>query len=131
MSAIVAPPSPFKGLAPFDDSELDTLLFFGRARETEVIAANLQASRLTVLYGPTGVGKSSVLHAGVVDELEVAVAPFVIGEPGAPRLTGSGRFPSADGGRAVLADVRRVDDLVLMRYGLSARFEGFEGTSGS
>jgi 5-amino-6-(5-phosphoribosylamino)uracil reductase len=67
---------------------------------------------------------TAFLHAGVVDELEVAVAPFVVGEPGAPRLTGSGRLPSRDGDRAVLADVRRVDDLVLLRYGLSPRFEG-------
>jgi 5-amino-6-(5-phosphoribosylamino)uracil reductase len=62
------------------------------------------------------------LHACVVDELEIAVAPFVVGEPGAPRLTGSGRLPTQGGGRAVLADVRRVDDLVLLRYGLSPRF---------
>jgi 5-amino-6-(5-phosphoribosylamino)uracil reductase len=63
------------------------------------------------------------LHAGVVDELEVAVAPFFVGEPGAPRLAGSGRLPADDDGRAVLADVRRLDDLVLLRYGLSPRFE--------
>jgi WD40 repeat protein len=61
--------SPFKGLAPFDDSDLDALLFFGRARETETIAANLQASRLTVLHGPSGVGKSSILRAGVAHRL--------------------------------------------------------------
>ncbi len=63
------------------------------------------------------------LHAGVVDELELAVAPFFVGETGAPRLTSSGRLPREDDGRAVLADVRRLDDLVLLRYGLSARFE--------
>ena len=34
-------PSPYKGLAPFEDSELDALLFFGREREREIIAANL------------------------------------------------------------------------------------------
>ena len=39
--------------------------FFGREREREIIAANLIASRLTVLYGVSGVGKSSVLQAGV------------------------------------------------------------------
>jgi WD40 repeat protein len=61
--------SPYKGLASFEDSELDALLFFGRARETEATAANLQASRLTVLYGPTGVGKSSILRAGVAHRL--------------------------------------------------------------
>ena len=46
-----SPSSPYKGLAPFEDSDLDALLFFGRERESEVIAANLMASRLTVLYG--------------------------------------------------------------------------------
>ncbi len=67
MSAIAAPPvSPFKGLAPFGDSELDALFFFGREREREVIVANLLASRLTLLYGESGVGKSSLLAAGVV-----------------------------------------------------------------
>jgi WD40 repeat protein len=57
---------PYKGLAAFDDTDLDALLFFGRETDTEVIAANLLASRFTVLYGATGVGKSSVLRAGVV-----------------------------------------------------------------
>jgi WD40 repeat protein len=66
---IVAPPSPYKGLAPFDDSDLDALLFFGRARETEVIAANLMAARVTVLYGSSGVGKTSVLRAGAAYRL--------------------------------------------------------------
>ena len=61
--------SPYKGLAPFEDSELDALLFFGRDGEREVITANLQASRLTVLYGPSGCGKSSVLRAGVAHRL--------------------------------------------------------------
>ena len=67
--ALSAPPNPFKGLAPFGESALDTLLFFGREREIEVIAANLVASRLTVLYGPSGVGKTSLLRAGVVTRL--------------------------------------------------------------
>ena len=67
------------------------------------------------------------LHAGVVDELELAVAPFFVGETGAPRLTSSGRLPQEVDGRAVLADVRRVDDLILLRYGLSARFEHLSG----
>lgn len=59
------PVDPYKGLAAFEDTELDSLLFFGRENDTEVIAANLLASRFTVLYGATGVGKSSVLRAGV------------------------------------------------------------------
>ncbi len=73
--------SPYKGLAAFDDTEGDALLFFGREREREIIAANLLASRLTILYGPSGVGKSSVVRAGVAQHLretapEVAVVVF-------------------------------------------------------
>jgi WD40 repeat protein len=63
------PSSPYKGLAPFEDSERDAMLFFGREREREIIAANLMAYRMTVLYGASGVGKSSVLRAGVVYNL--------------------------------------------------------------
>jgi WD40 repeat protein len=60
---------PYKGLASFDDSEHDVQFFFGRDREREIICANLMASKLTVLYGDTGVGKSSVLRAGVAHAL--------------------------------------------------------------
>jgi WD40 repeat protein len=67
--ALAAPPCPYKGLTPFEDSDLDALLFFGRERESEVISANLIASRITILYGPSGVGKSSVLRAGVAHRL--------------------------------------------------------------
>src|SRR5215204_4529213 len=57
--------APYRGLSPFGESDLDALLFFGRERETEIATANLIASRLTVLYGPSGVGKTSLLRAGV------------------------------------------------------------------
>src|SRR5690348_13235356 len=67
--SVAAPPSPFKGLAAFEDTELDALLFCGREREREVVVANLLASRLTVLYGASGVGKSSLLHAAVAHSL--------------------------------------------------------------
>jgi conflict system STAND superfamily ATPase/WD40 domain-containing protein len=67
------PPSPFKGLAFFGDSEHDWRFFFGRERESELVAANLMASRLTILYGPSGVGKSSLLRAGVARRLQSLV----------------------------------------------------------
>jgi WD40 repeat protein len=63
------PESPYKGLNAFEDTKLDALLFFGRERETEIVVANLIASRLTVLYGPSGVGKSSLLRAAVARSL--------------------------------------------------------------
>lgn len=58
---------PYKGLQPY--TAADRAFFFGRERDQEIIASNLYAARLTVLYGASGVGKSSVLLAGVVPEL--------------------------------------------------------------
>jgi WD40 repeat protein len=73
------PESPYKGLAAFEDSELDALLFFGREREIGAVAANVLANRLTVLYGPSGVGKSSLLGAGVARRLRaLSGAPVVV-----------------------------------------------------
>jgi len=88
MSEVPAPSSPYKGLAAFEDSAADALFFFGRERDSQVIAANLMASRVTVLFGPTGVGKTSVLRAGVAYKLrkeagvDVRVHSSWIGHPG-------------------------------------------------
>src|SRR3954453_9343428 len=71
--------TPFKGLASFTDSELDASLFFGRDRDIQTIAANLIASRFTVLFGVSGVGKSSVLSAGVLRRIrELAPEALVV-----------------------------------------------------
>jgi WD40 repeat protein len=87
MNEVQAPSSPYKGLAAFEDSAFDALFFFGRDRDSQVIAANLMASRLTVLFGPTGVGKTSVLRAGVAYKLrqeagvDVRIHSSWIGDP--------------------------------------------------
>jgi len=60
------PETPYVGLIPF--AEADAPFFFGRERQRRLIAANLVASRLTLLYGASGVGKSSVLRAGVAHD---------------------------------------------------------------
>lgn len=69
---------PYKGLQPY--TEADRAFFFGRERDSEIIASNLYAAPLTILYGESGVGKSSVLLAGVVPLLRqtpnVAVVVF-------------------------------------------------------
>lgn len=70
--------TPYKGLQPF--TEGDRKYFFGRERDTERIASNLYVVPLTMLYGTSGVGKSSVLQAGVMPRLRaeprVAVVYF-------------------------------------------------------
>ncbi len=67
-----ASPSPFVGLRPYTAAE--AFLFFGRERERRVVSANLVASRLTLLYGPSGVGKSSILNAAAVPHLRAMAA---------------------------------------------------------
>lgn len=63
------------------------------------------------------------LTAGLADELHLVVAPFFVGDPRASRFVGQGRFPFHPGRRAVLAEVRQLGDVVLLRYGLSERFD--------
>jgi WD40 repeat protein len=70
--------SPYRGLAAFEDSELDALYFFGRERDTEIVVANLIAARFTVMYGPSGVGKSSLLLAAVARALRGLPEPPVV-----------------------------------------------------
>jgi Novel STAND NTPase 1 len=59
---------PYKGLIPYAEEDAD--FFFGRDRDRDLITANLMAARLTILYGESGVGKTSVLRAGVAHGLE-------------------------------------------------------------
>lgn len=60
---------PYRGLMPYQESDAE--YFFGRDRERKVIASNLSAARFTVLYGPSGVGKTSALRAGVMRDLRL------------------------------------------------------------
>jgi 5-amino-6-(5-phosphoribosylamino)uracil reductase len=66
--------------------------------------------RLMVEGGP-GVLRQ-LLREGLADELHLAVAPLLVGDPEAPR------FPADAAGRARLAEVHRMGDVVLLRYEL-------------
>jgi tetratricopeptide (TPR) repeat protein len=83
MSEIAPRDTPYKGLVPYD--EADAPFFFGRDPEREIITANLMGSRLTLVYGPSGVGKSSVLRAGVVHRLRL-LAREELAARGRPKL---------------------------------------------
>ncbi len=69
------------------------------------------------------------LAADLVDELHLVIAPFFVGEDGAPRVVGPATFPWTAARRAVLADTRQIGDVVLLRYALSERFGGRAGTA--
>ena len=82
--------------------------------------------------GDRGVGRLMVEGGGVVhtqfladdlvDELQMVIAPFFVGDSTAPRFVTDGRFPWNADRRATLAEVRQIGDVVLLRYALSPRF---------
>jgi tetratricopeptide (TPR) repeat protein len=61
-------PSPFVGLRAFRAE--DHTRFFGRTQESHEVAALWRSNKLTVLYGGSGVGKTSLLQAGVLPTLD-------------------------------------------------------------
>jgi 5-amino-6-(5-phosphoribosylamino)uracil reductase len=76
-----------------------------------------------------GTVHTQFLAAGLVDELHLAVAPFFIGEPTAPRFVGDAAFPWTSDHPATLAEVRQIGDMVVMRYALSDRFAAHEASN--
>jgi 5-amino-6-(5-phosphoribosylamino)uracil reductase len=69
-----------------------------------------------------GVVHTQFLADDLVDELQLVVAPFFVGDSSAPRFVADGRFPWNADRRATLAEVRQIGDVVLLRYALSPRF---------
>src|SRR5438132_4448246 len=51
-------------------TEQDSNLFFGREQEVNVICSQILAHRSFILHGRSGVGKSSILRAGVMPKLK-------------------------------------------------------------
>jgi WD40 repeat protein len=76
------PETPYVGLGYYTEEYAD--VFFGRDAERKKIIGNLRASRLTLLYAESGVGKSSLLRAGVLARLH-ELAHESLGERGTPR----------------------------------------------
>jgi riboflavin-specific deaminase-like protein len=56
------------------------------------------------------------LTAGLADEVHLAVAPFFVGQPDAPRFVGPGTFANDLHHRMILAGVRAIGDVALLRY---------------
>lgn len=59
----------YPGARPFSGDRLDRRLFFGREDETNDLFHRIQASQLLVLFGKSGIGKTSLLQAGVLPKL--------------------------------------------------------------
>lgn len=76
------PSSPYAGLAAYSEKDAD--FFFGRETERRIVKANFDAHPLTLVYGSSGVGKTSVLNQVNVDLRARATANLE--QHGAPEL---------------------------------------------
>lgn len=59
----------YPGSPPFRDTELDRRLFRGRAQEADIVLHSILSTNLFLLYAESGLGKTSLLNAGVMHEL--------------------------------------------------------------
>ena len=56
------------------------------------------------------------LAEDLADELQLSVAPFLLGDPRAPRAFGPGGYPQAPSRRMILAESRPIGDVQFSRY---------------
>lgn len=88
--------NPYRGLKPFDKAH--SHLFFGRQEVVKDLSAFVNKHQLTVVLGASGTGKSSLVKAGLIPDLENAVEnQWQVLEPIRP-----GEFPMTALARASL-----------------------------
>ncbi len=86
--------SPYPGLMAFQESDADR--YFGRSRDIAKLLTRLRNQPLVGVTGPTGIGKSSFVRAGVVPALKGS------GQPWEVFIVRPGREPLAALARTVL-----------------------------
>jgi 5-amino-6-(5-phosphoribosylamino)uracil reductase len=87
------------------------------------VLADLQAKRgvrLLLVEGGAYVLRD-VLAGGLADELRLAVAPFLIGDPAAPRFALPARYPYTPAAPMTLLSVRQVGSVAVHHYRLTSR----------
>jgi 5-amino-6-(5-phosphoribosylamino)uracil reductase len=90
------------------------------------LGAGLDFGAMLDDLGSRGIGRLMVegggtihtqfLTAGLADEIHLAIAPFFVGDPEAPRFVNPGTFPNDLGNRMTLAEARAIGDVALLRY---------------
>src|ERR1043166_4132899 len=62
------------GLRPY--SEQDATRFFGREKETDRLCSLVSRNKITFLVGASGIGKTSLIHAGLIPALRMRQPPL-------------------------------------------------------
>jgi riboflavin-specific deaminase-like protein len=59
---------------------------------------------------------TQLMSANLADELHLAIAPLLVGDPAAPRFLGPANYPGGSLARMQLLEARAIGDVVLLRY---------------
>jgi WD40 repeat protein len=101
--------TPYPGLAPF--TEAGAADFHGREAEADALWAKLRERPLLAVIGPSGAGKTSFVHAGVVAGRPDGWAAIVCAPGASPMLAlGQALAPELAGDREALQALVRFDD---------------------
>jgi riboflavin-specific deaminase-like protein len=92
----------------------ETVVFCGPLPELLDDLAKRGVRRLMVEGGASVLTR--FMAEDLADELQIAVAPFLVGDPAAPRAFGPAPFPQAPNRRMLLAESRSLGDVVYARY---------------
>ncbi|MET7780389.1 dihydrofolate reductase family protein [Streptomyces mirabilis] len=59
---------------------------------------------------------TQLMSQGLADEVHLAIAPLLVGQPEAARFLGAADYPGGSTARMKVLEVRAIDDVVLIRY---------------
>jgi formylglycine-generating enzyme required for sulfatase activity len=99
---------PYVGLEPFESAHAP--YFFGRGRESKIIADHVIARQITVLYGPSGIGKSSIINVGLPAALAQIAGTWKAARERRQRETGSTITPASAGDDWLILRLRNWQD---------------------
>ncbi|HWU87526.1 MAG TPA: serine/threonine-protein kinase, partial [Kofleriaceae bacterium] len=106
----VARGNPYRGLSSYKAA--DATWFFGRERESEAMVNRLKLEPFVAVVGPSGVGKSSFVHAGVAPTLGWRVVSMRPGRAPLAQLAAQLAHADIEAGDLVRDDLAAIADRV-------------------
>lgn len=80
----------------------------------DILGYEYAVRRLMVEGG--GTVHTQLLEAALADELQLVIAPLLVGQPDAVRMLGPASYPGGPTARLQLLETRQIGDVVLLRY---------------
>lgn len=80
----------------------------------DILGDTFAVKRLMVEGG--GTIHTQLLEAALADELQLVIAPLLVGQPDAVRMLGPASYPGGPAARLRLLETRQIGDVVLLRY---------------